>query len=107
MGEWERGGELLTYIVDGYNVIRRDKQLRAAEAEHGLEEGRKTLLTQIGNSRRLNKARVIVVFDGAAGAAHSAPSPRSGLDVQFSVPPQNADQRIVSILKSRRDDRNM
>jgi hypothetical protein len=55
----------------------------------------------------LAKARVIVVFDGAAGAAHPAPSSRSGLDVVFSAPPQNADQRIVSILKSRRDNGSM
>jgi len=101
------GDELLTYIIDGYNVIRRDKKLRATETEHGLEEGRKTLLNQIANSRLPAKTRVIVVFDGRGGAAHRTPTPRSRLDVQFSVPPQNADQRIVSILKSRRDDSSM
>ena len=106
MGD-ERSSERATYIIDGYNVIRRDTQLRGTEDEHGLEEGRKTLLNQIRNSQRLVKARVIVVFDGAAGASSRTPSPRSGLDVVFSVPPQNADKKIVSILQSRRDDSNM
>ena len=106
MGD-ERSGERATYIIDGYNVIRRDTQLRATEIKHGLEEGRNTLVTQIRNSQRLVKARVIVVFDGATGASSRTPSPRSGLDVVFSVPPQNADKKIVSILQSRRDDSNM
>ena len=107
MGE-KQNGERATYVIDGYNVIRRDTQLRATEAEHGLEEGRKTLLNQIADSRQLVKARVIVVFDGAAaGAAHRTQSPRSGFAVVFSVPPQNADQRIVSILKSRHNDSSM
>ena len=93
-----------TYIIDGYNVIRRDTQLRTMEAEQGLEEGRNALLTQIRNAQRLAKARTIVVFDGAAGAAPRTSSPRSRVDVVFSVPPQNADQKIVSILNSRRED---
>jgi predicted RNA-binding protein with PIN domain len=96
-----------TYIIDGYNVIRRDTRLRTMEAEQGLEEGRNALVSQIRNSERLAKARIIVVFDGAAGAASRTSSPRSKVDVLFSVPPQNADQKIVSILNSRGEDNSI
>jgi predicted RNA-binding protein with PIN domain len=92
--------ERLTCIVDGYNVIRRLRELRSVEQHYGLEAGRNALLNRIHSSRLLASTRVIIIFDGAAGIPHSGPSPH-GIDVRFSTPPQNADRAILTALKSR------
>lgn len=91
------------YLVDGYNVIRRDNRLRAAEQTGGLEAGREALLNAIRGSSLVTKSRVEVVFDGAAEGASSAPALHPGLGVRFSHSPQNADAAILALLGSRGD----
>jgi len=91
------------YLVDGYNVIRGDSRLRAAEQTGGLEGGREALLNAIRGSSLLTKSRVEVVFDGAAEGAASAPALHPGLGVRFSRSPQNADAAILALLGSRGD----
>ncbi|HSE94026.1 MAG TPA: NYN domain-containing protein, partial [Methylomirabilota bacterium] len=78
----------MRWLVDGYNVIRRDPDLRGAEAA-GLEAGRAALLRAIAPVARRSADRFTVVFDGAPSRA---PSPAPGrLEVVFSRPPQKAD----------------
>jgi predicted RNA-binding protein with PIN domain len=95
-----KSAERVTCIVDGYNVIRRVQELRSVEQQNGLEAGRNALLNRIHSSGLLASAHVIVIFDGATGIRHSGPSP-AGIDVRFSIPPQNADLAILTALKSR------
>jgi predicted RNA-binding protein with PIN domain len=90
------------YIVDGYNVVRRVTRFRTEERLHGLEAGRVALLDCISSSGLLRNKRVILIFDGAEGTPTSRLSLR-GIEVRFSRPPQNADQAILSDLRSRTD----
>jgi predicted RNA-binding protein with PIN domain len=89
-----------TSILDGYNVIRRVRELRSVEQQYGLEAGRNALLDRIHSSRLLAGTHVIVIFDGATGISHSGPS-LPEIEVRFSTPPQNADRAILTALKSR------
>jgi len=90
------------YIVDGYNVARRVTRFRTAERLQGLKAGRVALLEFIRSSEVLRNTRVILIFDGADGTPPSRLSHR-GIEVRFSRPPQNADQAILSDLRSRAD----
>jgi predicted RNA-binding protein with PIN domain len=92
--------EPVTCIVDGYNVIRRVRELRIVEQQGDLEGGRNALLHRIRSSKFLASTHVIVIFDGATGIRYSRPGP-PGIDVRFSTPPQNADRAILTALKSR------
>jgi predicted RNA-binding protein with PIN domain len=100
MTKSRKSAQRVTCIVDGYNVIRRVRELRSVEQHYDLEAGRNALLNRIRSSRLLPSTHVIVIFDGATGIPHSAPSP-PGIDVRFSTPPQNADLAILTALKSR------
>src|SRR5438445_657064 len=54
----------MRWLIDGYNVIRRDPDLRAHEAE-SLEAGRTALLRLVARIARAGGDRFTVVFDGA------------------------------------------
>ncbi len=80
----------MLWIVDGYNVIRNNPELRAAEKE-GLESGRETLLAL---ARLLLAARprdrVLLVFDGPArpagdGSPDAGAPPAGRVAVLFSA----------------------
>ncbi|MBI2160009.1 MAG: NYN domain-containing protein [Candidatus Rokubacteria bacterium] len=82
----------MRWLIDGYNVIRRDADLRAHEAE-SLEAGRTALLRLVTRAARATGDRFTVVFDGAPG---SGPGPASGqVAVTFSRPPETADDVLV------------
>jgi predicted RNA-binding protein with PIN domain len=76
------------WLIDGYNVIRRDPDLRSAEAG-GLEAGRRALLALVGAAARRTGDRFTVVFDGAR---RTGPAPAGHqVEVVFSRPPETAD----------------
>jgi predicted RNA-binding protein with PIN domain len=78
----------MRWLIDGYNVIRRDPDLRAAEAA-GLEAGRRALLARLAPLAMAARDRFTVVFDGAPGFG---PSTTGGaIEVMFSRPPESAD----------------
>src|SRR5207244_12485072 len=78
----------MRWLIDGYNVIRRDPDLRAQEAE-SLEAGRTALLRLVARVARAGGDRFTIVFDGAPA---SRPAPAGGqLVVIFSRPPEKAD----------------
>jgi hypothetical protein len=86
----------MRWLIDGYNVIRRDPDLRAAEAQ-GLEAGRKALLSLIAGIARRSADQFTVVFDGAP-----VPGPATAggqLEVIFSRPPQKADDVLVTLAR--------
>jgi len=84
------------WLIDGYNVIRRDPDLRAREAE-GLEAGRAALLTLVARCARDSHETFTVVFDGArrAGAASTTGRVR----VLFSRPPASADDELIRLVR--------
>src|SRR2546428_5553063 len=86
----------MRWLVDGYNVIRRDPDLRAHEAE-SLEAGRTALLRLVAHAARAMGDRFTVVFDGAP-----ASGPRSAggqVEVIFSRPPEKADDVLVRLAR--------
>jgi len=85
----------MRWLIDGYNVIRRDPDLRAAEAR-GLHAGREALLRRVAAAARRLSDRFTVVFDGAP-VRGAAPSGR--LEVVFSRPPQKADDVLVRLAR--------
>jgi predicted RNA-binding protein with PIN domain len=76
------------WFIDGYNVIRRDADLKGAEAR-GLEAGRAALLALVARLAREVADEFTVVFDGARRSG-GAPSP-GRVQVVFSRPPETAD----------------
>jgi predicted RNA-binding protein with PIN domain len=77
------------WLIDGYNVIRRDPDLRGREAE-SLEAGRAALLRLVANLARRSGDEFVVVFDGAPVAA--PPSSGGRVRVLFSRRPESADE---------------
>jgi predicted RNA-binding protein with PIN domain len=88
------------WLIDGYNVIRRDPDLRAREAE-SLEAGRTALLVMVARIARDLPDSFTVVFDGArraGGAASHGP-----VRVLFSRPPASADDELRRLAASLRE----
>src|SRR5262245_19146646 len=78
----------MRWLIDGYNVIRRDPDLRDRERE-GLEAGRAALLAILARVATRLSDNFPVVFDGAQRRGGS-PSP-GRVQVIFSRPPETAD----------------
>jgi predicted RNA-binding protein with PIN domain len=88
------------WLLDGYNVIRRDAELRDAEAGR-LEAGRSALLALLGRLAHEVGDQFVVVFDGARRAG----SPPGGGQVQviFSRPPETADDVLRRLASTHRE----
>jgi predicted RNA-binding protein with PIN domain len=87
-------------VLDGYNVIRRDPDLHAREAE-SLETGRSALLAFVARIARDSPDTFTVVFDGAR---RSGGTPGSGrVQVVFSRPPETADDVLRRLAASLRE----
>ncbi|MBI1847732.1 MAG: NYN domain-containing protein [Candidatus Rokubacteria bacterium] len=90
----------MRWLIDGYNVIRRDPDLRGAE-ERGLESGRRALLALVAGAARRSTDRFTVVFDGAPGGA---PTGSHGqVETLFSRPPQKADDVLARLAREGRE----
>ena len=86
----------MKWLIDGYNVIRRDPDLRAAEAG-SLEAGRRALLARLAEHARSAGDRFTVVFDGAPVPGPAAAPGR--MEVVFSRPPLKADDVLVRLAR--------
>jgi len=84
------------WLIDGYNVIRRDADLRAAESA-GLEAGRAALIRLVAAAARGTPDRFTVVFDGAHPRGRD-PVPGQ-VEVLFSRPPRKADDVLVELAR--------
>jgi predicted RNA-binding protein with PIN domain len=77
----------MRWVLDGYNLIRRDPDLRAHEGE-GLQAGRAALLALVAGVARRSPDTFTVVFDGARRAGGAPGAGR--VQVVFSRPPYRA-----------------
>jgi predicted RNA-binding protein with PIN domain len=84
------------WLIDGYNVIRRDPDLRTVEAR-GLQAGRAALLRLVAEATDRSLDVFTVVFDGAPIPGAGGPPGR--LQVIFSRPPQRADDVLVRLAR--------
>ena len=90
----------MRWLVDGYNVIRRDPELKAREAE-SLEAGRRALLHLIAGARGAPQDEFTVVFDGAR-LSGGTPTP-GRIRVVFSRPPLTADDELMRLARQLRN----
>lgn len=90
----------MLWLVDGYNVIRRDADLAAREAET-LEAGRAALLRLLAGVARDSGERFLVVFDGARRGGGTAAEGQ--VQVRFSTPPERADDVLMREAARLRD----
>src|SRR5262245_59306960 len=91
--------ENVRWLIDGYNVIRREPDLRAREAE-SLEAGRRALLHLLASAPRDPRDEFTVVFDGArVGGGHPSPG---RIRVIFSRPPHSADDELMHLARQWR-----
>jgi len=90
----------MRWLVDGYNVIRRDADLVAGEAV-SLDAGRAGLLALLARLARETAETFTVVFDGARRGG-GAPSP-GRVSVVFSRPPETADDVLRRLAASLRE----
>jgi predicted RNA-binding protein with PIN domain len=90
----------MLWVIDGYNVIRRDPDLRSREAQ-SLEEGRRTLMQLVRKlASTIPRDEFVVVFDGARVAN---PAPTQGqVRVMFSRSPESADDLVIQIARQSR-----
>jgi predicted RNA-binding protein with PIN domain len=92
----------MRWLVDGYNVVRRDPDLRAREAE-SLEAGRRALLHLLARARRPPQDEFTVVFDGARPSGGGAPGVGQRIRVVFSRPPATADDELMRLARQLRN----
>jgi predicted RNA-binding protein with PIN domain len=85
------------WLVDGYNVVRRDPDLRAREAE-SLEAGRRALLHRLAWALRTLRDEFTVVFDGARRSGGEATA-AGRIRVVFSRPPATADDELMRLAR--------
>ncbi len=86
----------MRWLIDGYNVIRRDPELRDREAQ-SLAAGREALLALVAARARSGGDEFTVVFDGARAAGSAAPGRR--VQVLFSRPPRTADDELIQLAR--------
>jgi uncharacterized protein len=88
------------WLVDGYNVIRHDAEMRDRETGR-LEAGRTALLAVIAGVARRIPDDFTVVFDGAR---RDGGAPSGGrVQVVFSRPPETADDVLRRLAVAHRE----
>ena len=90
----------MKWLVDGYNVIRRDAELRDRERA-GLEAGRTALQAMLAGVAREVGDDFVVVFDGAH--RHGAPPSPGRVQTVFSRPPETADDVLRRLALAHRE----
>ena len=90
----------MRWLIDGYNVIRRDPELHAHEAQ-SLEAGRAALLRLLARLASRVSDDFTAVFDGGRRGG-GAPSP-GRVQVVFSRPPETADDVLRRLAASLRE----
>jgi len=89
------------WVLDGYNVIRRDPDLRARESD-SLEAGRAALLALVARITRTCSDSFTVVFDGARRSPGGAPG-GGRVQIVFSRPPETADDVLRRLAAELRE----
>ena len=90
----------MRWLIDGYNVIRHDAELRDRERAR-LEAGRAGLLALLAALAREVGDDFTVVFDGAHRGGGASAGGR--VQVQFSRPPETADDVLRRLATAHRE----
>ena len=82
-------------LVDGYNVTKAEGGFGTLE----LESQRQRIVTEIARLARKKRIRATIVFDGALVPAASQRKKSAPVAVEYSKPPENADDHLVARLR--------
>jgi len=85
-------------VVDGYNVIHADAELKR-QAAASVEQARRALIGRIEAYLASRQVKITVVFDGAGGMVDADAVVPGRLQVLYSATGQSADDVIVSMLQ--------
>jgi len=86
----------MRWLIDGYNLSRRDPDLLDREAE-SLEAGRRALLHLLARAYRDPRDEFTVVFDGARVTGWAPPAGQ--IRAIFSRPPLTADDELMRLAR--------
>ena len=92
-------------VVDGYNVIYADDNLRSI-AIKDLERARREFLSRMAKYVHGKELLVTVVFDGRGGMTDAETIVPRKLQAVYSAQHQTADELIVSIVAAARNPRS-
>src|SRR2546421_17644 len=95
----------MRWLIDGYNVIRRDSDLRARETD-GLAAGRGALLRRLAAVAGDRGEIFVVVFDGArlrADDVDASAAMAGRVEIVFSRAPETADDILRRLAERWRD----
>ncbi len=87
----------MRWLVDGYNVIRREPGLAAREQE-SLQTGRDALCRLLAEAAKASRDQFTVVFDGQRGGGTAFSS--GGVRVLYSKAPESADHMLARLAMS-------
>jgi len=94
-----------TFIIDGYNVIYKIRRFEM-ELDNSLQSAREALVNFI-NINKPNADKYVVIFEGK-DEHFGLSQPESGrVRVVFTNTHEEADRRIVDMLKSSDNTRNL
>lgn len=94
---WTRGVRLQKLIIDGYNVIHADPELKAAFSA-SIESARARLVEWIRAYLEHKRVQVTLVFDGRGGITDAEVLVPGRFQVLYSASCQTADDFIVDTL---------
>jgi predicted RNA-binding protein with PIN domain len=86
------------WLIDGYNVIRRDPDLSGID-RRSLEAGRDALLRMVARTARGSGDDFCVVFDGVKSRRMMGGDRR--VQVLFSRAPETADDVLIRLVRER------
>jgi predicted RNA-binding protein with PIN domain len=86
-------------IVDGYNMIHADPELKRT-VRHDLQAARRKLVARLTGYLESKNVRLTVVFDGHGGITDVDVEIPGRLQLLYSAAGQSADELIVEILES-------
>ncbi|MDQ3984946.1 MAG: NYN domain-containing protein [Actinomycetota bacterium] len=81
-------------LVDGYNVVKSKRGFKGAT----LSDQRDRLVQEAARLARKKHADVTIVFDGSEDPAPAGGRVRRPVKVQYSKPPDTADDHLVALL---------
>lgn len=94
-----------TFIIDGYNVIYKIPQLEE-QLENSLQSAREALVNFI-NINKPQADKYVVIFEGRDEHFGLSPSESGYVKLIFTNTNEEADRRIVDILKSADNTRSL
>jgi predicted RNA-binding protein with PIN domain len=94
------GGEVVAYLIDGYNLLHAIGVLGGRVGPQGLEKARLRLLGLLQGALGKDSSQATIVFDAASAPAGAAEEQEyQGIHVRFAVHHEEADDLIEALIR--------